>query len=579
MRFAALCLAALPLPTFAETFTINTKATSATVYSELASVTHQLPLSLPPGAHELILPDLPPDANLDTLRVSAPGLKLGAIRIRDDLAPPRPDRDTPEILAAQDQIDVLKDQIQTVKDRAARQELAVDAAQAQLAFLTGLQNSETLPANSNALRDMAKMIGEEALAAKQTAFDAQLEMRRTLEDLENLEKGLKKAEQALAALIPTAQNRPLVVMDVVVPETLIDMPLTLTFITSATWQPTYDLRLEDGPNPQLVIERGAAVQQFSGENWEGIQLAVSTRSPSNQTDPDALRAQLRRIVDEAKFSVTARAAPRLQALDADMGSPVMEAPVIIEEATSAANFEGLSVTYSYSDPVDVANKADAVRLPFDSVTLDAELIARAIPLHHDSAFLLAKITNTTGEPLLESNQVLRFFDTVLVGASYLDTIEAGEEAEIGFGSIDGLQLTRRLLKRDAGDRGIISRSNEQTEEIEITLKNLTDRTWNVELRDRVPYSEQEDLEITYRASPEPDVMAVDDKRGVLQWNFEMPLGREIKVNTSHRITWPEGQMLRAPPSALRNRSRQPRQCAFRQPETPRSAAGPACPAR
>ena len=78
----------------------------------------------------------------------------------------------------------------------------------------------------------------------------------------------------------------------------------------------------------------------------------------------------------------------------------------------------------------------------------------------------------------------------------------------------------------------------------IDLENLTDRTWMVELRDRVPFSEQEDLKITYAADPSPDLEAVDDKRGVLQWNIEMEPGNQASVNTSFKMTWPEGQIVR-----------------------------------
>jgi uncharacterized protein (TIGR02231 family) len=176
--------------------------------------------------------------------------------------------------------------------------------------------------------------------------------------------------------------------------------------------------------------------------------------------------------------------------------------------------------------------------------LEAEVVARAVPLHAGTAVLVAKVTNDTGEPLLGSPEALRFVEGGLVGRGRLAPVQAGEEVEIGFGAIEGLQLTRRVLQRGEADRGILSRSNEITEEVQITLENLTARTWPVELRDRVPYSEQEDLVITYRATPTPDVDAVEDKRGVLEWRFDMAPGAERSVSTTHRITWPEGQVLR-----------------------------------
>ncbi|MEP4195089.1 MAG: DUF4139 domain-containing protein [Aliishimia sp.] len=545
MRTLICALTCFPLSAWADIIDVPSKATSAIVYSAGATVTHSVSVTMPAGAHQLVFSDLPSNVYLDALRVKAPDLKIGALRYRTDLTPPQPDRDTPEIIAAKAEIERIEDNIQSVEDTAARQKLAVAASEARIEFLTALGGSDTLPADTTALRDLGQMIGVETLAAREAAFDAGLAVRGTLKQLKDLKKALKDAEQALAALVPETQNRPLLVMDVIAGSAVSDTTVDVSFYSDvATWRPTYDLRLSDTDTPQLVIERGAQVLQESGENWEGISLTLSTREPIDETDPWPLRPDLRRILDESKYAVTSRAAPAARTQKLADGL-VIEAPVIVEEASSMAmNFQGLSVSYTYSDAVDVASGADFVRLPFDSLTLDAELIARAVPLNHDTAFLVAKVTNTTNEPLLTSDAVLRFFDGVLVGASGLEAIEVGQEAEIGFGPIEGIQLTRRVLKRDSGDRGIISRSNEQTEEIEITAKNLTDRTWQVELRDRVPYSEQEDLEITFRTSPEPDVTGVEDRRGILQWNLEMTPGNEATISTSHRITWPEGQTLR-----------------------------------
>lgn len=542
MRALLYCLPLLPVPAFADTFTVPSSATAAMVYRSSALVTHDVALTLPAGTHEIVFPDLPPDLYAEYLRVTAPDLKLGAIRYRSDLTPPRATQDSPEIMAAKSRVDAIETEMEAIRDTAARQRLAVEAAEAQIAFLRGLGASDTLPNDPAALSALSAMIGRDTLAAREDAFTAERAVRDTLRALEDLEDDLAQANQALAALVPEAKDRPLLVLDVTVPKAVSDAALSITFPVEAFWMPTYDLRLSLDPAPQVVIDRGAQVIQASGENWENVALTLSTQEISGALTASELYPHLRRIFDQKElYGVQLRSTA-----SADMApQPVMETPVVVQEASSMRSFpQGLSMSYAWSDPVNVASGADAVRLPFDTVTLDAEVVARAVPLLQGTAFLMARVTNTTGAPLLESEEALRFVNGGLVGGGRLMTIEAGQDAEIGFGSIDGLQITRRVLKRGEADRGIISRSNELTEEVRISLENLTSRTWDVELRDRVPYSEQEDLVITYRASPTPDVEAVDDKRGVLQWNVEMAPGNEATVSVSHKITWPEGQTLR-----------------------------------
>ena len=52
----------------------------------------------------------------------------------------------------------------------------------------------------------------------------------------------------------------------------------------------------------------------------------------------------------------------------------------------------------------------------------------------------------------------------------MNQIVPGAETELGFGPIRGLRLTRTTLDRNEGDRGIISRSNENTETVRIDVE-------------------------------------------------------------------------------------------------------------
>ena len=542
MRALFLTLSLLPVPALAETLTLQSRASAVTVHPGTALVTHDVSLSLPAGSHQVILPDLPPDLVVDLLRVSAPELRLGALRYRSDLTPPRATPQNPEIAAARARIDQIDAQIQDTEDSAARAQIAGEAAEAQLAFLRGLGTQSTLPNDPEALRALTALIGRETGAAQKAALTAEFAVRGIRPTLKELTEAREDAEQALAALIPEPEDRPLLVLDVIADTAVSNAALSVTFPVEAYWQPTYDLRLTLDPTPRLALHRGAQITQSSGENWQDVALTLSTQDLSDAVAPPPLFPDLRRIFDETELYST-RSRPA--ASDSIAAAPPLTAPAVVAEAGALQSFpQGLSVSYVWRDPVDVASGADAVRLPFDTLELDAEIVARTVPLRSDAAYLVAKVTNTSGDPLLASDEALRFVDGGLVGSGFFETIEAGADAEIGFGRIDGLSLTRRVIKRGEADRGIINRSNERTEEVRITLKNLTSRNWNVDLRDRVPYSEQEDLVITYRATPDPDTNAVDDKRGVLQWRFDMAPGETATVTTSHRITWPEGQRLR-----------------------------------
>lgn len=539
----------VPSLAIAEDYVINSKVTDVTAYATGGIVTHEVALTLPAGNHQLILPNLPHDIDLESLRISGPDLKLGAVRFRDDFVPPREDVADAAVEAVKARIREIEERIQGVKDDAARHQIGADAARDRIAFLTALNSSDSLPTTAADLRAIVQMVGEEMQAARNALLEAEIRVRTTRDDLETLEKELKEAQTALAALVPEKTDRAFLAVDVAVIQAQTDTPLRVSYVTEDVfWQPAYDIRLADGDTPELTIDRSALVQQDTSENWEGVRLRLTTQQfEEGSTQPSQISPDLRRLMDPAG-PVYGTSALRSEA-DSMRLSVAREAaapePIIMEDVAQAStSSSGRTVTYTFPKPVDVASGADALQIPFDTIRFPAEIYARATPLHDDKAYLMARFTNDGPEPILFSYTSLYFFEDTMIGFDDLDEIVPGQEAELGFGKIDGLQLTRRLLDRAEGDRGIISRSNETSERVEITLENFTNRSWDIELRDRVPYSEQEDLEISYSARPTPSVDAVDDKRGVLQWDLTLSPGQSTKVQTRYEMTWPEGQVVR-----------------------------------
>ena len=73
---------------------------------------------------------------------------------------------------------------------------------------------------------------------------------------------------------------------------------------------------------------------------------------------------------------------------------------------------------------------------------------------------------------------------------------------------------------------------------------VTGQTWPVRVFDRVPYSEQEELDISWQASPRPSEEDYEDRQGVLVWDFDLNAGGKQAVSLSYQLEWPEGKVLR-----------------------------------
>jgi uncharacterized protein (TIGR02231 family) len=534
------CLTAFALlagPACAETITATSRVTAATIFPEGAEITREVTFMAPAGLHELRITDLPAATEPNLIRLSgSEGMTVGATTLRSDGLPPRDLALTPGQLTAKAAREAAEDALREAEAAIAAIEARAGAAEAQAAFLTGTR-AEGPGLTPEALAALADTVGRGVLAAREAALAARAGLPAAERHRDEARAALDKARAAEAAL--DRGDPDYAALSVAV--TLAGpgaQHLTVThYIGGARWEPVYDLSLSRKGGPSLTIGRGVLVTQETGEDWSGVMLTLSTAQPSAQSEPSQLYPELRRLYDPQE---TARYGS--DALAGAAPEAALEEAPVTEAVAAAPGMQGDVVVYHYPAPVDVASGVENLRLALDEITVTPEIEARAVPRHDRTAFVLARFTNPTPEILLPG-QAFLMREGTLVGATWLTGIAPGAEAEIAFGAIEGLQLTRDMPRRTEGDRGLLSSSTEREEVAVMTVKNLTGESWPVRLLDLVPYSEQETLEISYSADPAPDEVDFEARRGILAWRFDIAPTEERSVTLSYRMRWPEGMQV------------------------------------
>lgn len=527
----------------AEEIALNSRVSAVTLYPQGATVTRQVPFSIPEGQHDLILADLPQSTPLAAIRVAVTGAQMGGVTTRNDYVPPRDATESPALIAARAKVERLEDALRAARAIVEDIALEADAARARIAFLAEIGRGDGVAAlGVEALRDLSAMIGAETLAAQLAAAEATRRADAAERGLKDQIKALEDAQQALAALVPEDTARAMLAVAVAS-----DRPTTGTLsvtytINDAGWQPLYDLHLTRDTS-KLRLERGAFVHQYTGENWRDVALTLSTLRPSAQTEPGQIWPWIPRIADPEAPRAKSRQLESAEGALMSMAEPMLDspAPARIE---ADAQFDGLSVTYTYPAPVSVSTGADRVRLSLGTLGMTADVVAQAVPMVDQTAFVMARMTNDTGELILPTSEARFYLDGRYVGQRWIDLVPAGGKVDWAFGAIEGLRLKRLVRDRNEGDRGIISKSNEMSETVEISVENLTDTAWPLRILDRMPQSDQEDLEITWSAKPQPSERDVDGKRGILAWDVTLPAGQTQEITLTHALEWPDGKVLR-----------------------------------
>jgi uncharacterized protein (TIGR02231 family) len=538
MRYRFCLLFLMPLPAFAETIQATSHITAVTVYPSGAQVTREVQFSAPVGQNELLITDLPSGTEPELIRLAgSDGVSVGAFSLRTDRLPPRPKPMSAAQDAAKAVIDALKVREQAAIAMVAGVNARVEAAEAQIGFLRSVtvdMDDRTV----DGMKAVGQMIGTEVLAARQAALAATADLPAAETALLKIQEELAQAQGAYDALPQT--DAEYAALSVAVTQGAAgEAILVVTHYVEASWSPVYDMTLERKV-PSLTIERGVLVAQNSGEDWVGVDLTLSTAQPFVGAEPSGIYPDRRRVVSQEALDRQAK-------MEADLGGlsePVMEGEVV-EAATSAyanPDLSGDLVVYHYPTPVNLVSSFESVRLALDKIDLVPEIEARAVPRSDQTAFLMASFTNETSEILLPGTAFL-LREGTLVGSIDFEKVAPGAKADVPFGPIEGLRLSRDMPLREEGDRGIISTTNQVEEKAIMTVENLTDEVWPVRVLDQVPYSEQEDLEITYSADPEPAEVDVDGGLGVLVWTFDLAPGETRDVRLDHLIRWPEGFVL------------------------------------
>ncbi len=534
-------------PTFAqaETFVIDTKVSEVTVYPDGAEIIRAGTFDIPAGRHRLVLLGIPANEfgqQLATMSIQAEGLNQTAVVFRADDVPWH-DYVSTDVKQAEDQIEGIETQITAVEDRASEALTKATAAETKRNFLADLGGNEGLAgADASTLRDIAQMIDQESQSADAAIHAAEVEARNIRKELEGLEQELEGAKADLAALLPETEDRLFLAVDVF-EESDASGPITVSYLDfyNASWEPAYEFDLTTGDAPEVAIKRDVMVTQTTRENWRDIVLNISTIRPTDQNNAARLRP-LRRFIQDKPQPQIARGVTSID-------EPVVEAPVVVEETQgwlpSQGSVEGTGFTYTLSEPVSIASgNYEIAEFQLDSMIQMAEVYAQATPSRDSVAYRTARFTNPYSQNLQASPISKWFVDGVLVASGYGPEIGPSAEVEMGFGPIHGLTLERNILDRSSGDTGLISRSNQRVERAKIQIENFTGETWPLRIYDQVPYSEQEDLAITWAAKPRPTEENVDNKRGILAWDVELAPGESQVISLDTTLNWPDGMELR-----------------------------------
>jgi uncharacterized protein (TIGR02231 family) len=512
------------------------------VYEDRAMVTRSGTVPVEAGSSQVTLNGLPPLLLDDSVRVKGEAqsqvLIVGTEVSKAFLADPR----QKEFEEMENKLDSLRLENSALDDRLAALDL-------QKKFVASIQSS------------MSEKISKEMLIAApapeswskvadfiyQGSLRAADEERKIGVEKKALARKIEAAEKELGQLRSGGARDAKSVVVTVEAEKPATLQLEVSYVVSqATWRPVYDARADhDGGKIDLTYR--SEIRQQTGEDWKGVELALSTARPSvggrmAELSPWYLNIwELSQAEGRSEMALFA-AAP--EAMPAGGDTDAYKKFIPSETLQATAQKAGSAVTFAIARPQDIPSDGQFHGAAIAEKQAGAEFEYVSTPKLAEFAYLLARFQNAETYPLL-AGKINLFLGQDFVGTSDLETIAPGEKAEVHFGIDEEVKVKRELVSESTETGGLFKgRPGQKMFKYRITVESFRKTKDRMTVYDQIPVSQSSDIDVELeKADPAPMKIEDKEKPGLLAWKFDLTPGAKKTIVFSFQVEYPKDKQV------------------------------------
>ncbi|HOP64139.1 MAG TPA: DUF4139 domain-containing protein [Spirochaetota bacterium] len=530
--------------------------TAVTVYRDRAHVTRTAKVEVDKNTCGISVGGLPAALDEYSLRVKGRGsapVKIGSIEIKrefrgEPLAEEKKElRDA--IIAAvdkkknlEDGKTLIEDKIKFLKETAiaghsdlsktiSRKRITVEEGGAIMDFYFGRISELTasLEENRVALRDIDEEINKLNLRWKKMESPGILEGKSVLVRVESMSEGEFFLEASYV-------------------------------IFGAGWESTYDIRYLSGEK-KILLEYKAAVVQQTGEDWEGVDLKLSTASPGSGANPPELvpcyvdffrpvRPPLPRSAPAPSGMRMMKVKEKRKDMDDYMECAVAEddgefdlpAPEPAEIlSASVESTGGPSVTYTPAGKADIPSDGDPHLVFITGEEFEGKTDYVLVPELAENAYIRTKVVNSSPFVFLAGATNI-FRDDEFVGRGEMKLVNPGSEFTCYLGADERLRAKYDVKRYDDDSAGLTGGSRRLNRSVSINIKSDFEEDVPALVRGRCPVPQNRDIKIKslkYREKP-----SEEKDNGIVIWEISVKAREERKLTMEYTVEFPREEVIK-----------------------------------
>lgn len=481
----------------------DTPIQKVTVYPNGALV--ERIISVKAGDQLIQLDGLPANFDMSLLKVQSENIDVTAVTNIDSAINKPSGRESAQ----------LQQHIKQVEQQIAQLDAKIQAAELQNKFLANATSGN-------------------AATVRQQAYDAFLSISVATQEKQTLEQRLQELQQDLNQIGDHHFNQRSLQFHVQAPRSgVINLAYQVPY---ATWRPTYKAELNT-QTQQLTLTRMAMIAQKTGEDWDNVQLTLSTNTPQGtiaQIQPQNW------VVNFQEFSnqhyEVAMAPP----------SPIMAEPML--ERTSNKDmgapripqFEQVQQTYSTqfttTTKASIPSSQQQISLPLDQQKMAAKLNVWVIPQQQDRGFLSATVPRVSGD--WPSGLVKLYRDGDYVGQRQWQN-PTSDQLHFNFGEDQQILVKTVNPKTEQDQSGTLSKQIVQVQSKQYEITNLHQQNIDVLLFESIPQSQNNALKISSQFSQQPTATEWQGQKNIYQWQQQLSPKQQFKLDIQYQFKYPK----------------------------------------